>query len=192
MSKILAVDPGNEESAYVVYDTDTMAVERFAKINNEDMLNNVIEDAGDCDTMAIEMPACYGMAVGRTVFDTCRWVGIFQQAFGLCHTYLVYRKAPNREEGIESVTMHLCKSTRAKDSNVRQAIIDRYGGVDRGVGGKKCPKCKGKGWCGVGRPVCPVCNGGKWKFPPGPLFGISKDAWSALGVAITFAETYKQ
>jgi uncharacterized OB-fold protein len=103
----------------------------------------------------------------------------------------VYRKSQNKELDIDSVTMHLCKSTRAKDTNVRQAIIDLYGGEEKAIGGKKCPECKGKGWFGPGRPVCPKCDGKKWKTPPGPLNGIATDVWAALAVAITFAETFK-
>lgn len=168
MAKILAIDPGNKESAYIVYDTETMDIGAFGKISNQEMLNVMAQEA-ECAEMAIEMPACYGMAVGQTVFDTCRWVGIFQAAWGISATYLVYRKSPNREQGIDSVTMHLCKNTRAKDTNVRRAILDRY----PATGGGKTPQV------GI-------------VSKPGPLFGISKDVWSALAVAITFAETHNE
>ena len=167
MAKILAIDPGNEYSAYVRYDTETQTVGEKGKVLNEILLASV-ERTETSDVMAIEMPACYGMAVGRTVFDTCRWVGIFQQAF-IRKSYLVYRKAQNKEYGIDSVCMHICKNNRAKDSNVRQAIIDRY----PATGGGKTPQ--------IGT-----------KSQPGPLYGVSKDVWAALAVAITFAETYHE
>jgi hypothetical protein len=109
------------------------------------------------------------MAVGRTVFDTCRWVGIFQESFGINTTHLVYRKAQNKEDGIEGVCMHICKNNRAKDSNIRQAIIDRY----PATGGGKTPQ--------IGT-----------KSQQGPLYGVSADVWAALAVAITFAETYHE
>lgn len=188
---ILAIDPGTTESAYVVYDTATMVLGDFGKVLNETM-DEIVEIKADrsyCEHMAIEMPACYGMVTGQTVMETCRWVGIFQKGFGEEHTSLVYRKKRNNELGIESVTMHLCNSTRAKDPNIRQAIIDKYGGEDIAIGNKKCPKCKGKGWFGSGRSVCMVCNGNQWEYPPGPLCGVTKDVWSAIAVAITFAET---
>ena len=58
--------------------------------------------------------------------------------------------------------MHLCGSAKAKDSNIRQAIIDRYGGdPKRCIGTKKAP---------------------------GPLYGISADQWAALALALTAAE----
>jgi len=167
---ILAIDPGNVESAYVVYETQTRELLKFGKVLNEELVDLIEqgEVVYDCDYLAIEMPACYGMAVGQTVFDTCRWVGIFQQAFYREGTKLVYRKSQNKVDNIESVTMHLCHSTRAKDKNVRQAILDLY----PATGGGKCPQVGTKG-------------------QPGPLYGVSADVWAALGVAITITETWK-
>lgn len=188
--RTLAIDPGTTESAYVVF-IDGEPVE-FGKVLNEELVRILGSGEGvPCFVLAIEMPACYGMAVGKSTMETCRWVGVFQEAFGLRDSCLVYRKARNQDEGIESVTMHLCNSTRAKDPNVRKAIIDRYGGEDVAIGGKKCDVCKGKGWRGVGRPVCVKCGGDGWKQEPGVLHGVSADVWAALGVAITFVETWK-
>ncbi len=160
---ILAIDPGTLFSAYVLYrEGDILG---FDKVRNDDMVT-IIKNAG-VGAMAIEMPACYGMAVGKSVFETCRWVGIFQQAFGVSKTHLVYRKSQNKEEGIEGVCMHLCKNNRAKDANVRQAILDRY------------PSTGGGRVSQVGT-----------KAQPGPLYGVSGDVWSAIAVAITFDESY--
>jgi hypothetical protein len=105
------------------------------------------------------MIACYGMPVGATVFETCVWIGRFIEAWGDEFTK-VYRK---------ETKMHLCQTMRAKDSNIRQAIIDRY----PATGGGKKPQ--------IGT-----------KAQPGPLYGVSKDVWAALAVAITFAETYSE
>ena len=162
---ILAIDPGTTESAYMLYKAGELL--GFGKIPNEAMLTLVASAGSGVELMAIEMPACYGMAVGRSVFETCRWVGIFQQAFGLSKTHIVYRKQVNHENGVDSVCMHLCKNNRAKDANVRQAILDRY----PETGGGKTPQ--------VGT-----------KAKPGPLYGVSKDVWAALAVAITFDETF--
>jgi hypothetical protein len=169
MAKILAIDPGNEYSAYVGYDTESREIVCKGKVLNEVLLELIEECVLYGDDLAIEMPACYGMAVGGTVMHTCRWVGIFQHAFELSKSRLVYRKAQNKEDGIEGVCMHICKNNRAKDSNIRQAIIDRY----PATGGGKTPQ--------VGT-----------KSQPGPLYGVSKDVWAALAVAITFAETYRE
>jgi hypothetical protein len=58
--------------------------------------------------------------------------------------------------------MCLCGATKAKDSNIRQAIMDRYGSAREKAIGRKAT--------------------------PGPLYGVSKDIWAAIGVAITFDE----
>jgi len=151
--RILAIDPGNEKSAYVCYDDGKMG--KFGILPNKEVLD-VIQTTWGVDEFVIEMIACYGMPVGKTVFDTCVWIGRFIEAWGDDYTK-VYRK---------DVKMHLCHSMRAKDANIRQAIIDRY----PATGGGKTPQ--------IGT-----------KKQPGPLYGVSKDVWAAIGVAITFDET---
>ena len=120
MSKVLAIDPGNEMTAYVLLDEETYSILAYGLMGNSDVMDEVVRK-GDYDVMAIEMIASYGMSVGKTVFDTCVWIGRFAQVaedLGK-KAYRVYR---------QDVKMNLCKSTRAKDANVRQALIDRFGG----------------------------------------------------------------
>lgn len=127
--KILAIDPGNTESAYVLMDEDYKPLE-FGKLKNSDMrqyLKSAMryeEFKDDYYTrVALEMIASYGMAVGSTVFDTCVWIGRYTEIAdrGGEHDYnYVYRK---------DVKMNLCGQTKAKDANIRQALIDRFGVV---------------------------------------------------------------
>jgi hypothetical protein len=76
--------------------------------------------------LAIEMVASYGMPVGREVFETCVWIGRFQESWrdGLRRVpedvRLIYRR---------DVKLHLCGNSRAKDANIRQALIDKLGPV---------------------------------------------------------------
>ena len=77
---ILAIDPGNEQSAYVVIDKDLTPIQ-FAKVENLELMELIKSgEFKDCDHLAIEMIASYGMAVGKTVFETCVWIGIFMEA----------------------------------------------------------------------------------------------------------------
>ncbi len=146
---ILAIDPGNEESAYVLYDGATLV--EFGKVENQTLLERLPFYRATADHMAIEMIASYGMPVGREVFDTCVWIGRYIQAWDASFTR-VYRK---------DVKLHLCGQPRAKDGNIRQALIDRYGGKDKAIGKKAAP---------------------------GPLYGCSADVWAALAVAVTYAD----
>ena len=142
---IVAIDPGSEQSAWVRY-TGGMPIR--AKIEPNEVLLQRLRD-GMAGALVIEGIASYGMPVGREVFDTCIWIGRFIEAAGGAE--LVYRK---------EVKMALCGSMKAKDANIRQALIDRYGpGKDKAVGRKA---------------------------DPGPLYGISKDMWSALALAVTY------
>jgi hypothetical protein len=67
--------------------------------------------------LVIEMVASYGMPVGKEIFETVLAIGQMVEAWRGQHT-LIYRK---------DVKMHLCGSMKAKDSNIRQALIDRHG-----------------------------------------------------------------
>lgn len=160
--KILAIDPGDVQSAWLVYDSETKEVEWHAIEPNEKILLMDLPQYFDPNEtrFAVEMVASYGMPVGKTVFDTCVWIGRFIQWWESQSRWLAVKVYRGK------VKMHLCNSMRAKDSNIRQAIIDRY----PASGGGAVPQVGTKGL-------------------PGPLYGISKDKWSAIAVAITFAET---
>jgi hypothetical protein len=155
--KLLAIDPGCTESAYLLYDTEVGQPDQWAKVANDDLLDVlrlIVDRPPDgCELLAVEMVASYGMPVGREVFETCVWVGRFIERWG-GDFRLVYRA---------DVKLHLTHSRRSKDANVRQALIDKFGP------GKEAA---------IGR-----------KASPGPLYGIAGDVWSALGVAVTAAET---
>lgn len=147
---LLAVDPGTKQSGYCIY--DGARVIESGVLPNDDMLVRVQQ--WPAMRLAIEMIASYGMAVGREVFETCVWIGRFQQAWRSPEDVeLVYRK---------DVKLHLCGSPRAKDPNIRQALLDMF----PATGGGKIPQ--------IGT-----------KAKPGPLYGVSSHVWAALGVAVT-------
>lgn len=120
---ILAIDPGNEQSAFVVLGKDYKPLQ-FGKVPNDTLLAEIREGKfAGCKAAAIEMIASYGMAVGREVFETCVWIGRFKESLiyveGI-QAELVYR---------QTVKLHICHTPKAKDGNIRQALIDRFGPV---------------------------------------------------------------
>ena len=162
--RILAIDPGNTESGYAVIDSTTCRAIAIGKTSNEQLLDRLFEwlDGGEgiVDHISIEMIKSYGMPVGAEVFETCVWIGRFAQvvdsfgAFGMpCD--LVYRA---------DVKLHLCHTTKAKDANITQALIDRFaaGEPNRGKGTKADP-----GW----------------------FFGFKADIWQAYALAVLTADT---
>ncbi len=74
---------------------------------------------GEVDVLAIEMIASYGMAVGCEVFETCVWIGRFQQAWSDPEAVQMAHR--------RDVKLHLCGNPKAKDPNIRQALIDLLG-----------------------------------------------------------------
>lgn len=126
---ILAIDPGNIESAYCLINADTYKPLEFGKVENQYLKGWLSLNAEKYSRCIIEMIASYGMAVGESVFQTCVWIGRFTQV-AECEekeTEYIYRKEEK---------MNLCGTMRAKDSNIRQALIDRFGEV----GTKKNPR----------------------------------------------------
>ena len=188
---IIAIDPGPERSAWILWDQAKNKILDKGKASNFEILS-VLEKQKISHpfrkyTIAIEMVASYGMAVGKEVFETCVWIGRFEQKF------LDESGDPKNVIKIKrlKIKLNLCHDSKAKDSNIRQALIDRFGGTNHAIGGKKCKRCKGKGWFGAGRSVCQGCHGKKWEYVPGPLFDITGDEWSALAVAVTIQDTFR-
>lgn len=113
---IVAIDPGTTESAFVVWDNKV--------IDSGFVPNGVLREFFrarlsflQADSVAIEMIASYGMPVGKETFETCVWIGRFMEV-SRKPVRLIYRK---------DVKIHLCQSMKAKDGNIRQALIDKHG-----------------------------------------------------------------
>lgn len=153
----IGIDPGPEASALVAFDGERVR-EHFMRPNLEilralrhefDPLQRGPDGIG---AVCFEQVESFGMAVGASVHETNFWTGrMFQVAveqFGIARVDRLVRKR---------VKHHLCNSIKAKDANVRQALIDRFGG-EQAIGTKKAQ---------------------------GPLYGVRAHEWAALAVAVT-------
>jgi hypothetical protein len=112
---IFGLDPGNKQSALVLFNGFRVLEALIAP--NEEIRARLILQVPKYP-LVIEKVACYGMAVGESVFETVFWSGIFAESYG--------RKITRRITRGE-IKMHLCHTMRAKDSNVWQALKDRFG-----------------------------------------------------------------
>lgn len=151
--RVIGIDPGPTQSAWVTFDGE--AIVAMTIDTNGRLLDRLWGETKYTDYCAIEMVACYGMPVGAEVFDTCVMIGRFVQAFGK-PTNLITRL---------TVRHHLCHTAKAGDPNIRQALIDRFGGTRK------------------------LAIGTKRK--PGPLHGVKLHLWAALAVAVTWWDTVR-
>ena len=161
---VFAVDPGNTHSAYAIMteqpEHDYRLLE-FGKYENKECMDRMIGWLSKYlkpDRVVIERVASYGLAVGREVFETCEWIGRFsQEAEKYVPVDYVFRKD-------EKIT--ICGNMKAKDSNIRQALIDRFAETD-------------------------LKNGKGTKKNPDYFYGVSKDCWAAIAVAVTYLDMQK-
>lgn len=125
---ILAIDPGPVKSALVGYEAGTTLVWGKLRPNAEilrELASCAAEDVldGGRAVLVIEQIASYGMAVGAEVFETCFWSGRFAQAWAEWSGGEEAHRIPRLQ-----VKIALCHTAKARDGNIRQALIDRWGG----------------------------------------------------------------
>ncbi len=160
---VLAIDPGNAESAYAWIKADGVPI-YVDKIGNHELLDALHHKALGlgAEHFAIEMVASYGMAVGAEVFETCVWIGRFAEAIRLRSG----GRAPDLVKRLP-VKVHHCHDSRAKDSNITQALVDRFA---------------------PGQP-----NHGKGtKAVPAFFYGFKADIWQAYALAVYVADTKQE
>ena len=160
--RILAIDPGNEESGYALIDNVTYKPIAIGKKENHTLREMICGGQfSNVDHVSIEMIGHYGkgMPAGKTVFDTCIWIGRFLELLG------GNTVGPDIELVLRAtIKAHICGSTAAKDSNISQALIDRFAPAVRN---------RGKGT---------VAN-------PGWFYGFKADIWQAYALAVYTADT---
>jgi len=117
--KLLAIDSGNIQSAYIIFDTFENRVVKKNLLQNEEFLLK-LKDL-QFDEVAIEKIVSLGMPIGNTTIDTIFFNGRLHEFF-LNNFFL----KPNWYTRMD-IRMHLCLTTRAKDGNVRAALINRFG-----------------------------------------------------------------
>ena len=116
---LLAIDPGNVQSAYVIYDTDTEDILEKDILINE-LLMSKFSELPHIDMAIIERIASYGMSVGESIFETVFFSGKFAQKL----EDLGIKVDRIKRIDIKNI---LCHSSRAKDAQIRQVLIDRFG-----------------------------------------------------------------
>jgi len=127
--------------------TKSRKLESFGILENQALIDTF--DYVVADVLVIEQIKSYGMPMDDNILDTIFWSGRMAQAWSFrCERI-----------GRKTIAAELCGSAKASDSNVRQALINLFGGKTEAIGSK---------------------------INPGPLYGVAKDVWSALAVAVAW------
>lgn len=163
---ILAIDPGNEQSAFCLCSPNLKPL-HFGKYRNrhgdefiKELISAIKEEnlrASDM-VIVIENIESFGMPVGRTVLDTCIYIGELKREF------------EGRGYPVEYVFRHeekmaICHSPKANDATIKQALIDRFAPNTSNYG-------KGN------------------KKSPGFFYGFKADCWSAFAQAVTYHDKH--
>lgn len=116
MLPIIALDPGTFQTGFVKWKDG--AIEESGILDNEAIISMLRYQVNVSNALlAIEMIEARGMPVGIETFETCVWIGRFIECWSFD-----YRRIYRRD-----VKLHLCGTSKAKDANIRQALIDKVG-----------------------------------------------------------------
>ena len=165
MNFVIGIDPANKYTAYVVCEAESMQPLYFGREENKKALTEILEYALECKSrgsvvIGIEGMQSYGQPVGTATFETCYWIGNLQCHFNL---YQIPHQLIFRTEE----KMAICKQTRAKDSNIRAALVDLFAPY--------------------------ASNHGKGtKDEPSIFYGFKKDIWQAFAIAYTLREKERE
>jgi hypothetical protein len=152
---ILAIDPGTSQSGWCIYED-----------------GRVLDSGVDANKEILHLIRARGTVCGplpKLAIEMIASYGmaVGKEVFETCVWIGRFVEAYDNPDAAwliyrREVKLHLCGTTQAKDANIRQALLDMF----PATGGGKTPQVGTKG-------------------QPGPLFGVTSHAWSALGVAVT-------
>lgn len=139
---ILAIDPGPSTSGVVAFDPATRKpIWAVPHHDNAGLLEALRHSRFTPARVVCEWIQAMGMPVGSEVFETCRFIGRIEEIVSANADF----------EALELITRptiktRLCGSPRAKDANVRQALIDRLGPVGTKKNPGPCYGVAGHAW----------------------------------------------
>ena len=153
---IFCCDPAPTASGFAILDSHTMLPIEFGKIPNAEIRDKLLHYAAIMrnPVVVIESMMNMGGHVGKSVFDTCYFIGRLTEL------------AESNWAKVEYVTrrdekMTLVGAMSAKDKDLRRALINHMAVFD---------KVNGKGS----------------KDKPDTFYKCSADAWSAIGIGVTW------
>lgn len=116
---VVGLDPGTTQSALAYLYPDGRV--ETSTLHNDLMLGHLNREGlthGLNAVLVVEQIAAMGMAVGGETFETVFYSGRFVECWG--RQWYRLKRVP--------IKVHLCGTAKAKDANVRRALMDRFGG----------------------------------------------------------------
>lgn len=124
MKRILAVDPGTTQSGWTMLEGGKVTDSGVSP--NGDLVERLRCFGGYVAAgmiqplmLAVERFEARGMPMGDESIETILWTGRFVQAWHEPAAVVMVKRS--------AVKLALCGTTRAKDANIRQALIDKLG-----------------------------------------------------------------
>ncbi len=112
---VLGIDPGTTRSGWVLWDGERVS---DSGVEDNDGVLRLMQLV-PANRLVIERFEARGMPMSEDSIETVIWTGRFQQAWRSPESVRLVKRS--------AVKLALCGTTRAKDPNVRQAVIDRCG-----------------------------------------------------------------
>ena len=162
---LFAIDPGNEYSAYCVMD-DKYHLLDFAKLPNKEVMGRLVYSLTNSDT-AVSL-------IENVVIERVASYGmpVGREVFETCEWIGRFSQEAEKKTNVSYIyrkdeKMNLCHSMKATDANIRQALIDRFAKFD-------------------------LKNGKGTKKNPDYFYGVSKDVWAAIAIAVSKLDMMKE
>lgn len=181
--RILAIDPGTTESAYVV-GTKDYGIISHAKVPNAQIIDLI--ERGGCDVLVVECMEARTLnvtiskdgkkpppqKVGDETYETCYWIGRFMEA-AYRKNMMVHRVRRGQEQH------YIVPSTRnklprlpepvpkSKDAKIRAGLVMRFAKFDKKTG-------KGKAAC------------------KDTFYGFKTDEWMAFAVLVVYLDKQRE
>lgn len=162
MTAIFAIDPGPRQSGYCLWDAHTGILES-GKVDNAEILKKLFDKCLNIEKVLIEKITLYQRA-SQDIHDTILWCGRFVQRLEQIG-FDNYQLVTRTD--VKKTLLSELPTKERNDSTIKAYLKDRFapGVSNHGKGTKK---------------------------EPGYFYGVAKDAWQAIALAVAWHDLQMQ
>lgn len=165
---VMAIDPGPQTCGIVLLARRPELASGFgiltaeAEVPVRRVFSHIEDNMMANVPVVIEHLSCYGVDFSAVLRDTALISGEFRLRCRQLGREATFITRPD-------VKLHITSSRKTKDKDIRDALIERWGGEVAAMGYQKI-------------------EGSKQRTPKGPLYDIASHSWAALALGVTFLE----